>query len=273
MSEIVYTSESELRHPQRFFAQALADLRRAPGVAWRLFRSHTQARNRRTALGYLWLLLPTLATTLIWVYVQSRRIIAIETTAIPYPIYVLTGMICWQVFVDALNAPLQQLTAARQTIARSRVPHEALLVAGVFDVLLNCAVRLLVLAAALIAFQMKIAATALLMPLGLIALATLGFALGLLAAPLGMLYDDVGRSLLMITSFWFFLTPVIYPTPATGIVRFNPVTPLLDTTRSWLLGGPAANGFAVVMIFAIATLIVAWLFHRLARPHLVARLG
>jgi lipopolysaccharide transport system permease protein len=273
MSEIVYTSESQLRHPRRFLAEAFADLRRAPSVAWRLFRSHAQARHRRTALGYLWLLLPTLATTLIWVYVQSRRIIAIETTAIPYPIYVLTGMICWQVFVDALNAPLQQLTAARQTITRSRVPHEALILAGVFDVLLNCAVRLLVLAAALIAFQVPLAATALLLPIGLGALALLGFALGLLAVPLGMLYDDVSRALLMIATFWFFLTPVIYPTPSAGIVRLNPVTPLLDTTRSWLLGGAPTNGFAAVTIFAIATLIVAWLFHRLARPHLVARLG
>jgi lipopolysaccharide transport system permease protein len=273
MSEIVYTPASELRHPQRFLADAFADLRRSPGVAWRLFRSNADARHRRTLLGWLWLLLPTIATTMIWVYVQSRRIVAIEATEVPYAIYVLAGMVCWQTFVDALNAPLQQLTAGRQTIARSRVPHEALILAGVFDVVLNCIVRLIVLAAALFVFRVSITASVLLMPCGLAALATFGLALGIFAAPLGMLYDDIGRGLLMVTSFWFFLTPVIYRTPAAGIVRLNPVTALLDTTRAWMTGGHAANGFALVTTFSLAMLIVAWLFHRLARPHFVARLG
>jgi lipopolysaccharide transport system permease protein len=271
--EIVYSSRSALQRPSRFFGEAGADVLRSTGVAWRLFRSNLQARHRRAWLGYLWLLLPTIATTLVWVYVQSRRLVAIAPTALPYPVFVLAGTIFWQVFVDALNAPLQQLAGGRQLITRSRVPHEALILAGIYEVFLNCAIRTIALAAVLVAYRVPVGATLLGLPVAIAALASLGLALGLFAAPLGMLYDDVSRGLLLVTGFWFFLTPVIYPTPARGMLRLNPVTPLLDTARNWLTGGPASAGFAAVAVATIPALAAAWLLQRLARPHVIERLG
>jgi lipopolysaccharide transport system permease protein len=94
-----------------------------------------------------------------------------------------------------------------------------------------------------------------------------------LATPLGLLYDDVARGIALVTGVWFFLTPVIYPAPESGILRFNPVTPLLTTTRAWLTNGSSSPAFAAVTAGALVTLIVAWILQRLARPHVVARLG
>ncbi|HEX9985827.1 MAG TPA: ABC transporter permease [Thermoanaerobaculia bacterium] len=273
MSETVYTAHSELGRPARFLAEGARDLGRSLPVAWRLFLSNVQTRYRRSWLGALWLLLPTVGTTLVWVYLQGRGIVAIAPTGLPYPVYVLAGTILWQVFVDALNAPLQQLGAGRQMITRSRVPHEALIVAGALEVLLNCAVRLVVLAAMLLVLHVPMQATLLLVPFGIVALTLLGLTIGLLATPAGMLYDDVSRGIALVTTFWIFLTPVLYATPRWGILRFNPVTPLLDTTRAWLTAGPATDGFATVMALTIPALVLAWLFNRLARPHVVARLG
>jgi lipopolysaccharide transport system permease protein len=274
MNETVYASSSELQRPLRFMRDAAADLRRSFAPAWQLFRRNLQVRYRRSWLGYLWLLLPTAGTTLVWIYVQSRRIVQVAPTDVPYPIYVLTGTILWQVFVDALNAPLQQLGASRQLVTRSRVPHEALILAGVFEVVLNCAARLLILAGVLVAFRAPVGATMLLAPIGIAALLVFGLTLGLFATPLGMLYDDVGRAIALVTGFLFFLTPVIYRTPTAGILRLNPVTPLLDTTRAWLTSAaPHSSGFAIVMAVTLIALAIAWLLERLARPHIVARLG
>lgn len=274
MTETVTTSGSELLHPARFVREAAADLRHSFAPAWQLFRRNLQVRYRRSWLGYVWLLLPTVGTTLVWVYIQSRRIVDVAPTDVPYPVFVLAGTILWQVFVDALNAPLQQLSASRQLITRSRVPHEALILAGTFEVLLNCAVRLLVLAAVLAVFRVAIGPAILLVPLGIAALLLFGLALGLIAAPLGLLYDDVSRAITLVTGFLFFLTPVIYRTPSAGILRFNPLTPLLDTTRAWLTSGVVrSGGFAIVTAVTLAALLMGWLFERLARPHVVARLG
>ena len=277
--ETIYSAAPELRQPGRLFAAAGEDLRRSGAVAWQLFRRNLQARYRRAWLGYLWLLLPTVGTTLVWVYVHATQVVRIAPTAMAYPVYVLAGTVLWQVFVDALNAPLQQFTAGRQMITRSRVPHEALVLSGLLEVLFNTLPRLLVLAAAIPLFGERIAWTVVLVPAGVAALALFGTMLGLFLAPVGLLYDDVGRGVLLVTGLWFFLTPVIYPVPARGhaslLVRLNPVTPLIDTTRGWLTSGTASvhAGFAPVVAVTIPLLALAWLFHRLARPHVIARLG
>lgn len=271
MSETVYSADAALRRPGRFLHDALEELLRSPAVGWRLFRSNVQARHRRTWLGYLWLVLPAIGTTLVWVYVQSRRIVTIAPTELPYPVYALAGMVLWQVFIDALNAPLQQLGAGRQVITRSRVPHEAFLVAGAIETLFNCAVRAALLVPVLFFFGVSVRVTAVLIPAGIVALALFGLALGMAIAPAGMLYEDVGRGLALVTGLWFFVTPVVYP--ARGVMRWNPVTPLVETTRGWLTGAVPGGGFALVVALTVPLLLAAWLLLRLARPHVVARLG
>lgn len=274
MTETVYTADSELLHPSRFLQSAKEDLRHAGRVAWQLFQRNIQARYRRTWLGYVWLLLPTLAMTIVWVYIRSLRIVDIAPTAVPYPVHVLAGMALWQTFLDALNAPLQHLGAGRQLITRSRLPQEALIAAGAMEVLLNCAVRLLVLALVLLWYDVRIGSGILYAPIGIGALMLLGLAIGVFLSPVGLLYDDVGRAITMVASFWFFLTPVVYPAPREGILRFNPVTPLLESSRAWLTSsGGAADGFLLVSVAAMGSMVVAWLLLRLARPHVVARLG
>jgi len=173
-----------------------------------------------------------------------------------------------------LNAPQQQLRAGRQLLTRSRVPQEALIVAGVLETLLNCAARLLVVAIVLLVYDVRIGSSVLFAPFGIAALTLLGLAFGVFLAPVGLLYEDVGRAVAMVTSLWFFLTPVIYRAPQEGILRLNPVTPLLETTRAWLTSsGRTADGFVLVSVAAAALLLVGWALLRLARPHVVERLG
>lgn len=268
-----YHSRPALSEPRSFLDAAADDLRRSGPVAWRLFRSNLRARHQRAGLGYLWLAIPSLATTGIAVYLQSRGIIGVGPTGIPYPAYALTGIVLWQVFTDALTSPLQQFAAGRQILTRSRVPHEALVLGGAMDVGLTCAVRLVVLTIALLALGVPPGASTWLAVVGIAGLALLGLAIGLLLSPLGMLYDDVGRGLTLVTGLWFFLTPVVYPASGAGLLRLNPVTPLLQSARAGLTGGAAADGLIVVTACSAVALAGAWLLVRLARPHVIARLG
>jgi len=284
MEEVLHSADSELRYFNRFVSGVWSDLRVSPPVAWRQFLRSLQASYRQSWLGYFWLLVPPLATTATWVYLHSANILNVGQTSLPYPAYVLTGSLLWQVFAEALNSPLQQLSSARSILTKSRIPHEALLLAGLIEVLFNFAVRFLVLLPVFIWFKSHWnltlpTASMLLAPFGVAALLLLGFAIGLLLTPVGLLYHDVARGLNLVAMFWFFLTPVIYPLPATGSARsllsLNPVTPLLDATRKWLTSGPASvpREFVFVVALTIPTLLIAWLFERLARPHVVARLG
>ena len=278
MEEVVYSAEPQLSAPGRFASELRADLRVAPAVAWRLFLHGLRAGYRRSWLGYLWLLLPPLATTATWVYLNHARVLDVGPTEVPYPVYVLTGTLLWQVFAESLSSPLQQLSASRNILTKSRTPHEALMLAGLYEVLFNFAVRAAVLLPALAWFGAAWGLSLLLAPVGVAALLLLGFSAGLLLTPLGLLYQDVSRGLGLFAGFWFFLTPVIYPPPARGraalLSTLNPVAPLLLTTRRWLAAGAfePAPGFAAVVAVSLLCFALGWFGYRLARPHLVARL-
>ncbi|HEX8719446.1 MAG TPA: hypothetical protein VF736_02280 [Pyrinomonadaceae bacterium] len=276
--EVVYSAESQLRSPALFVAALRSDLRVAPAVAWRLFLHNLRAGYRRSLLGYVWLLLPPLATAATWVYLNSARVLDVGPTELPYTLYVLAGTTLWQVFAEALNSPLQQLSSARNILTKSRTPHEALLLAGVIEVFFNFAVRAAVLLPVFVWLNPAWGWPVLLAPAGVAALALLGFSLGLLLTPAGLLYRDVQRGLNLFAGFWFFLTPVVYPPPARWpaslLATLNPVAPLLVTARRWLAGAQAApaRGFAAVVALSLLCFAFGWLCYRLARPHLVARL-
>jgi lipopolysaccharide transport system permease protein len=272
MAHIVYNSSAQLSHPGAFLREAFRDLRAAPRIGLRLFSAQLRGRARRSLLGYLWLVLPAAALTFLCVYLQSLGVLRTGPVGMPYPLYVLAGVLLWQIFVEALNQPVQQLLAARHLISRSAVPHEAILLGAALDVLLSAAVRMALLLAVFAVYG-PAAGPGAALPLGVAALILLGFAIGLWVAPWALLYDDARHALTMLTTFWFFLTPVAYRAVPHAIVGLNPVTPPLETARSALIGGGAAAGVTSVAAAAVVLLLVGWLLYRLARPHVVERLG
>ncbi len=271
MTDIVYGSAAELSRPGAFLREAVRDLRAAPRIGRRLFAAQLRGRARRSLLGYAWLVLPAAAVTLLCLYLRSLGVLAAGPTGMPYPLYVLSGVLLWQIFVEAINQPVQQLLAARHLISRSPVPHEAILLAAAFDLLLSASIRLALLLAAFLVYAPAVPGVGL--PLGVAALILAGFAIGLWVAPWALLYDDAGRAVTMATTFWFFLTPIAYPAVTGGIVALNPVTPLLETARSALAGGSVSGGLPPVAAASALLLVAGWLLYRLARPHVVERLG
>ena len=279
LSETIYTPESQIRSPGKLLKRMFADIKASRFLAWRLFIRNLAAQHRQTVLGYSWLLLVPIVQTLLWVFLNSQRIINVGTTDIPYPAFVLTGTLLWQGFSDALQKPLQEVQASKQMLTKIHFPHEAILLAALGQVLVNFGIRLLLLVVVFLWFKLPLTAYLLLAPVGILALTGFGMMLGLLLTPLALLYGDVQRMLSMTITLWFFVTPVIYPTPTGGlaalVTRLNPATPLLVTTRQLLTGGELTQfgSFVMVSLVTLALLLFGWIVYRLAIPHLIERIG
>lgn len=278
LPEVVYTSDSQLRHPRQFVRHMLTGLLAARELAWRLLVRNIQAQYRQPLLGYFWIILPALATTLLWIFLNQSQILDVGETDIPYPVYVLVGTLLWQGFVDALNSPFQQLAASEGLLTKINFPKEAIIMAGLGEVLFNSAIRMLLLLVVFLWFRIAVPATILLAPIGILALLTLGATLGLLLAPLGMLYPDIQRGINIMIPLWFFITPVVYSPPTTWpavlIAKLNPVSPLLITTRELLTTGTLSQaGYFLLMVCLMPLLLISsWVFYRLAMPHLIVRM-
>lgn len=279
LKETVYSPDSDLLNPGKLLSSMVADALAARELAWRLLVRNISAQYRQSLLGYAWAFVPPVFTTLIWVFLQSHRVFNVADTGMPYAVFVLTGTVLWQTFTESLTSPLQMVNENKAMLAKINFPREALILAGVGQVLFNFAIRALLLVFAIWWYEVPLQAGIFLAPLGILALIVLGITVGLLLTPLGMLYHDVGRALTFATQALFFLTPIIYPVPqssrAETLIKLNPVTPLLQTAREWLVIGEAS----LLPLFLLATglsllfLFVGWVMYRIAMPHLISRMS
>jgi lipopolysaccharide transport system permease protein len=278
-TRVVYRPESRIRHPLQLIREMGRDLLGSRELAWRLLVRDISAQYRQSLLGIFWAFIPPIITAAGFTLAKTNGIVNIGNTELPYAAYVMFSMSLWQTFIEALNGPVQAVTAAKSMIARINFPREALIIAKLGEVFFNFGIKLILIVGLFIYFKIPVTLSVVLAPVALIHLIILGTFIGLLLAPMGALYQDVTKGLTLITGFWLFLTPVVYPVPSHGafssIVKLNPVTPLLVTTRELATTGVISNpqGFWLASLIAIFGLLLAWVFYRLAMPFVIERIS
>lgn len=275
----IYTPDSSLANPRKMLADMFRDIVQGRDLAWRLAVRDISAQYRQTYLGFLWAFLLPLANTATWVFLSKSGIIAVGETALPYPVYVLTGTMLWAILLDAMLMPLGQTAAARPMLTRLNFPREAILISGLYQILFNASIKIVLMIGALLLAGIYPGWHLLLLPLGILSLILVGSAIGVLLTPLGMLYGDIGRAIPLAMQFLMYLTPVVYPLPKEGVVAslimLNPITPIILTTRDWLAGFTPQFPiyFAAVTIAACLLLLVGMIVYRLAMPIIIERLS
>lgn len=274
-----YSPEPLLGHPLVLIRNIVRDILAGRELAWRLFLRDLSAQYRQTYLGYIWAVLPPLVASVTFIFLNSQGIVKIDTGEIPYPAFAMMGTLLWQVFVDAMVSPSQSLISAKPMLAKINFPREAILMGGLYMVVFNFLVRLILVTGVMLWWKISPSSTLLFFPVAMAALLLVGTAIGLLISPLAGLYGDVTRAIPMVAQFWMLLTPVVYPPRADGLAgilaTWNPVSPLITTARESLTGQPLHHlpEFFVVSTCGVLLAVIALFGFRLAMPHLIARMG
>ena len=275
----IYTPDSLLASPIRMAREMLLDLASSRELAWRLTVRDLSAQYRHTFLGFIWAIILPLANTLVWIFLSRSGVVNVSDTPLPYPVYVFTGTMLWAILMDALNAPLQIVTASKIMLAKINFPREALVVSGIYQTIFNALIKVALLLIALLVMGIRPDWSLLLFPIGVLALVLVGTLIGLALTPVGLLYADVGKAIPLLMQFLMYLTPVVFAMPKEGLpatlFQLNPLTPLILTARDWLTGfTPEHLGyFMVVNVVSIVLLFVFWIVFRLAMPILIERIG
>lgn len=275
----VYSPAPALRNPGRLLREMWRDLRLSIGLAWQLAARDLKAQYRQSLFGYLWAILPPLLVAGSFIALRAGGVFSAGTISVAYGAYVITGILLWQIFADAVVAPLRLVTASREMLVRVNFPREAIILAGVLTAFFGALVRLAVMVPVLLHYRIAPTIDILFLPYGVLSLLLAGTCVGLLLTPVGVLYRDVEKVLPSILMLWMLLTPVAYPIATLGgetaWMAFNFVAPLIEASRSWIIGGAPVpwTGMALVNGGVLLALLAGWLLLRLAAPHLVARLG
>ena len=234
---------------------------------------------RQSLLGLFWSLVPPLVTSLTWILLNGQRVVNIEVPGVSYPLFVIVGTTLWQSFAEGVNGPVRGVSTSKSMLTKINFPRESLVLSGIYEVIFNTLIKIGLLIVVFVIFQQPPAWTMFLGVVGFTALILLGSTIGLLLTPLGMLYNDVQRGIVIVLQFAIYLTPVIYPEPKEGMVaevmKFNPVAPLLTTTRELLIGAPVTTLDAALWISGLSLLLflVGILVYRLVMPIIIERIG
>ncbi|NWG34543.1 MAG: ABC transporter permease [Chloroflexi bacterium] len=276
----VYSSETSNRLVVDHLRQIVNDLPRAHELGLRLFKRNVKALYRQSLLGFAWALIPPLATAILWILLRGNNIVQMNDTGTPYPVFVLTGTLLWQLFSEAISAPLNQVTENKAMLAKINIPREGLLLSGAYHVIFNTAIKVVLLSVIYAYFRQTITLTSLaFLPVGLLSIGMAGFSIGLALTPLGMLYQDINKGLAVLLPFFMYLTPVVYPAPREGIMgllmRANPLATLINETRNWLTLQPVQDMpyfIGYTMAFVVLFLLSLVVYH-LSMPMIIERIG
>ncbi|MEM8805214.1 MAG: ABC transporter permease [Cyanobacteria bacterium P01_G01_bin.38] len=267
-----------MRQPLSLLRRMWADLLGSRELAWQLMKRDINAQYRESFLGIAWAIIPPVIAAAGFTFAANSEVLNIGTTDIPYPAYVLLSTALWQTFAEAIMLPMQKVGAARMMLAKIQFPREALIIAAFGQVLFNFAFKLLLIIGMFLWFRLPVPWTVVLAPVALIHLVILGTFFGTLLSPLNALYQDFQKGMQLLIGTWLFLTPVVYPIPSGAggfglLVKLNPVTPLLVTTRELVTTGIVSEPteFWLGSAFAFGGLLVAWVIYRLGMPYAIER--
>jgi len=230
-------------------------------------------RYKRSVLGFAWTMLNPLVTMVILTAVFS----AVFATTVPdYPVFVIIGLLAWNLFALGSSQGLTSVVDSGQLIRKVGVPKVIFPVAAVAANFVNLLLSLAPLLAMILVFRVRITWAVVWLPVGVVLIA--GFTLGvaLFLATLNVFFRDVRYFYEAALLAWFYATPIFYPVtilaPRTrAILQCNPLYVLIEVFRAPLYAGtpPSWGTLAIAATESLGALVLGWGVFRRYQAHFI----
>jgi len=199
-----------------------------------------KVRYKQTVMGLAWVIIQPLTTMLIFTLVFNR-FVRLDTGALPYPLFALSGLLLWLFFANAVTNSTHSLVSNTNLITKVYFPRMFIPAASVGAGLVDLAVAFLLLVALCIYYGVALTLNLLLVPLFIMLMALLALGVGLLCAAMTVKYRDLRHALPFIIQLWMFASPVIYPASVVPVqwkwlLLINPVAGIIEGFRASLTG-------------------------------------
>ncbi|MDP9171070.1 MAG: ABC transporter permease [Acidobacteriota bacterium] len=244
---------------EHWFSLKLRDLWNYRELLGFLVWRDVKVRYKQTALGAAWAVLQPLLAMLVFTLLFGR-LAKLPSDNIPYPLFVYTALLPWQLFAFALTESSNSLVANQHLIRKVYFPRLVIPVSAVLVGLVDFAISLVVLVGMMIYYGFRPAATALLFIPFLVLAVLTALGIGFWLSALNIKYRDVKYVIPFVTQFWMFATPVAYssklvPPAWRTLYGLNPMTGVVDGFR-WALLGSGSGSSAMILISIAAVLCV-----------------
>jgi len=225
-----------------------------------------KVRYKQTVLGVLWAIIQPFCLMVIF-SIFFGRLAKIPSEGIPYPIFAYAALLPWSYFAKSLNLCSESLVGNSHLITKVYFPRLIIPTSSVLSGLVDFAISFSILLVMMVYYQIIPTLAALLLPLLILMAMATALGAGLWLSALNVQYRDIRYAKSFLIQFWFFATPVVYPSSLVpGIWRFfyglNPMVGVVEGFRAALLGkGQIIGPMFIVSIIVMALLLITGIFY------------
>lgn len=202
-----------------------------------------KVKYKQTALGVLWVLLQPLVFMFLFTFLLNSKFSADLPDGLPYPVFVLTGLLCWNTFASAVNNAGNSMVTNAPIIKKIYFPRLIIPIASIAGAFIDLAVGCILYVVALLYYKPVIhPALLMLVPVAVFLIFISSFGIGLFIAALNIKYRDFRYLLPFFVQTLMFVSPVLYPftsfnTSSKLLFSINPMYAPLELFRLHLTGG------------------------------------
>jgi len=198
-----------------------------------------KTKYKRSVLGVLWSFLNPLLTMSIQYVIFSTLF---GNDIAHFPIYLLSGIVCYNFFSEAANMCLMSIVGNATLINKVHVPKYIYPFSRTLSSCINLGLAMIPLIIMMIVEQTPITTALLLLPFVFLMLFILSYGVGLILATLMVFFRDTQFLWGIVSMLLMYLTPIFYsesiiPSWFLPIYKLNPLYHVLRFIRSILIDG------------------------------------
>src|SRR6266851_1604726 len=234
------------------------DLARWREILYMLVLRDLKARTKQAYLGYFWILIQPLLLTGAFSYLVQQVLGRSDLSDVPYPVFVMAGVIPWQFFANSLNESTERMVKNVDMVSKVYFTREILAIYPVFARLVDVVVGCAALGVFMFFLHVPLSGWVVLLPAILLAEMLFAAAAGMLLSAANVGWRDVSRGLPLVLFLMLYAVPVLYPperlpSALRPLYDLNPMAHLVDAFRVAVLGGhpPDVLGLAALGVLGV----------------------
>jgi lipopolysaccharide transport system permease protein len=235
-------------------------------LVWR----EIKVRYKQTILGVAWAVLQPLMTMAIFSVIFGL-FVKVPSDDLPYPLFVLVGLLPWTYFAEALSRSSVSLVGDAQLIRKVYFPRLIMPLAAVVSPAVDFFPAFILLLGMMAWYGIAPTWGVFLLP-GFLLLGLLtALAVSLWLSALNVRYRDVRHTIPFLSQCWLYASPVVYPVSVVPdgwrtLYGMNPMAGVIEGFRWALLGKALPDvGLMLASFIAVIMLLVGGLifFHHM----------
>jgi ABC-2 type transport system permease protein len=249
--------------------------RRFIDLLWLISVNEFRTSFAGTALGYLWSLVRPLLLfgVLLFVFQQILRF----GDQIPhYPVLLLLNIMLFTFFSESTGQAVTSVVENEGIVRKTQFPRLVIPLAAVLTRLLDLGLNMIAVFIFILAYGVGPYWTWLLLPVLLLPLVVITCAVASILSALYVRFRDMAIIWGVLAQALFYGTPVLYtigvvPDRFQSIIGINPLAPIFDQARKWIIDPNAPGAVAAVgwtkfaasgVLFLAVCLLAVWVFNR-----------